>query len=113
MVRKCICILALLGLLACCLPCHSVRAAAVYPSLQFSGTTAICKGTVSGSGSISANLELWQGSTKLISWPGSGNGFVQISETYTVVSGVTYTLKLNGTINGVSFPEASVTKTCP
>ena len=93
-----------------------VRAAETgHPSvkLQFTGNTANCKGTVISSGSISITLELWQGSTKLVSWPGSGNGYVQISQPYTVVSGVTYTLKLNGTINGVSFPEVSETKTCP
>ena len=81
--------------------------------LQFTGTTADCKGTVIASGAISVTLELWQGSTKLVSWPGSGSNYVQISQPYTVVSGVTYTLKLNGTVNGVSFTEVSETKTCP
>ena len=91
----------------------STKASNVSVDLKFNGSTATCMGTVVGNGSISATLELWQGSTKLVSWPGSGSGYVQISQPYTVVSGVTYTLRLNGTINGVSFPEISETKTCP
>ena len=95
------------------LPARAANAGQPNVKLQFTGTTANCKGTVIANGSISVTLELWQGSTKLVSWPGSGSGYVQISQPYTVVSGVTYTLRLNGTINGVSFPEISETKTCP
>ena len=113
MVRKIVIGLVLIGICCCLCQQRAAEAGSRTVNLTFNGTTVNCSGTVFDSGSITANLELWQGSTKLISWPGSGNGFVQISETYTVVSGVTYTLKMNGTINGVSFPEASVTKTCP
>ncbi|MBO4872576.1 MAG: hypothetical protein J5496_04080 [Lachnospiraceae bacterium] len=113
MERKSVAVILLLAMLLSVLPAEAAVTLKKNVSLSFTDTTANCSGTVMGSGSISATLELWQGSTKLISWPGNGSGYVQINESYTVVSGVTYTLKLNGTINGVAFTEASVTRTCP
>lgn len=97
----------------CLLTFPKLKAASVTTELQFSGLTASCKGTIVGSGSIEATLELWRGSTKLESWSDSGTGYLQISETYSVSHGVSYTLKLTGTIGGVAFPESSVTKVCP
>ena len=113
MVRKCVTLCLLLGLFLCLYQPEAVHAESMRVKLTFNGTTATCFGSVSPSGSIEITLELWQGNTKLVSWSGSGTGYVQISETYTVSHNVTYTLKLNGTVNGVAFTEASVTETCP
>ncbi len=83
-------------------------------TLNYSGTTALCKLTVIDTGkSIDATMELWQGNTKLATWNDSDTTQVILDETYGVTSGVSYTLKGYGTINGVSFNMTSVTKTCP
>lgn len=82
------------------------------PSLKVSGTTATCSAKVVSSGkTINATLELWQGGTLIASWSKTGTGLVTFSETVTIVRGLTYTLTLSGTINGVAFPTQSVTKT--
>lgn len=83
-------------------------------SLSFTGSTANCSMIVQDTGkNIDATMELWQGSTKLITWNDSKKSLVNINETYGVTSGVSYTLKGYGTINGVSFNMTPVTKTCP
>ncbi len=83
-------------------------------NLNYSGTTALCKFSVTDTGkSIDATMELWQGNTKLATWNDSDTTQVILDETYGVTSGVSYTLKGYGTINGVSFNMTPVTKTCP
>jgi hypothetical protein len=47
------------------------------------------------------------------SWSGSATSRLVITGTHSVVSGQTYTLKVNGTINEVAFSSAPITKTCP
>lgn len=87
--------------------------ASVSSQLRFSinGTTATCKFKVTDPGKyINATMELWQGSTFITSWSGSGYSIVNLSETYTVLSGVTYTLKGYGTSGGVSFTAPDITK---
>ena len=80
-------------------------------TFSISGTTATCKLRVSDMGKyINANMELWQGSTFITSWSASGYSVVGLSETYTVTSGVTYTLKGYGTSGGVSFTAPEITK---
>ena len=82
------------------------------PTLTVSGTTATCRGSIRyASAYIEADLELWQGSTLVASWHQTGTGRVTISETATIVHGITYTLTLSGTVNGVAFTPASITKT--
>ena len=80
-------------------------------SLSLNGTTATCKMRVSDPGKyINATMELWQGSTFITSWSASGYSVVSMSETYTITSGLTYTLKGYGTSGGVSFTAPDVTK---
>lgn len=80
-------------------------------SLTLNGTTATCKLKVTDPGKyINATMELWQGSTFITSWSGSGYSVVNLSETYTITSGLTYTLKGYGTSGGVSFTAPDVTK---
>ena len=82
------------------------------PGLTFDGTIASCKSTIIASGqTINATLELWQGSTLVASWSDCKTGIVSLSGTATVTSGLTYTLTVSGTINGVAFTPQSVTKT--
>ena len=80
-------------------------------SLSLNGTTATCKMKVTDPGKyINATMELWQGSTFITSWSASGYSVVNMSETYTITSGLTYTLKGYGTSGGVSFTAPDVTK---
>ena len=91
----------------------ATQAVTVTPTLTFSGTTATCKVNIYKYGkSINATLELWRGNTLIASWSDTATSHLLISETKTVVKGQTYTLKVSGTIGGVSFTGTSVTKTC-
>ena len=79
--------------------------------LTLNGSTATCKMKVTDLGkSINATMELWQGSTFITSWSASGYSVVNMSETYTITSGLTYTLKGYGTSGGVSFTAPDVTQ---
>ena len=86
----------------------------VIPSIYFSGTTANCEVTISALGKyIDADLELWQGNTKVASWPGSGSNYVIISGTYGALHGREYTLKVTGTIGGVAIDVPDISYVCP
>lgn len=90
------------------------RAADYVPSLSFSGTTANCYVSITALGKpITATLELWHGSTCVDSWTGSATSRLIISQKCSVADGETYTLKVSGTIDGVSFTGTPVSGTCP
>lgn len=85
------------------------------PSLTFSGTTANCSVIVRASSGdeIDATLSLYRGSVLVDSWPGEGTTAVYISGSCSgLTKGVTYTLKVSGTVDGVSFSGTPVSATC-
>lgn len=85
------------------------------PNLSFSGTTANCTGRVTTGNeddSIVATLTLWHGNTFVYSWSGSGTDYVYLSGSCTVSKGETYTLTIDATVNGVSIPQKSISRTC-
>ena len=83
------------------------------PILSFDGTTANCSVSITAIGKpITATLELWHGSTRVAQWSDSATSRLIIDEDCTVTKGQTYTLKVSGTINGVSFTGTPVTGTC-
>ncbi len=82
------------------------------PTLTASGNTATCGCRITFSGQeIDATMELWQGSTLVASWQDTGTGRVDFYETVTIVRGLTYTLTVSGTVDGISFTPRSITKT--
>lgn len=82
-------------------------------SLTFSGTTANCSGSVTDPGkSIVATMTLSRGSTVVGSWSGSGTSYVVLNGSCTVTKGLSYTLVISGTVDGVSFSTTPITKTC-
>ncbi len=84
------------------------------PRLSFSGTTANIEVTVQGVGcDIEATVQLWCGNSMLDSWEGSGRTAIVIRGSAEVERGKTYTVRVNGTIDGESFQEATITKKCP
>ena len=83
-------------------------------ALTFSGTTANCEMNVEKDGaSITAKMELWQGTTKLHEWSGAGSDSVTLSGNHNCVSGISYELRGSGKVNGVSFNITPVTRICP
>ena len=89
------------------------RASVNQPTLTFSGTTALCEFRITDLGKyIQVTMELWKGSVLVKSWSKSGTDMVTMSETCTVDRGPTYTLKVSGTSDGVSFISIPVTKSC-
>ena len=92
------------------------RAAGATLNLSFNGTTAICSAICKGdqtSDEIEATMTLYQGSTYVDSWSGSGTWKVTLSGQHRVTSGKTYRLEVSYTINGVEKPAVSTTNTCP
>ena len=84
-------------------------------TLTFSDGAANCGGTVyadSDSDKISAEMTLWSGGICVTRWEDEAKGMLLFSETVDVVCGQSYTLKVSATVNGVSIPTASKTKTC-
>lgn len=93
-----------------------LRAAPARAVLTFDGTTAICSATCYGnqtSDDLDVTLTLYQGSTYIDSWSGSGKWRVILTGKCEVKSGKTYRLELTYSINGEEMPTTSTTKTCP
>ena len=85
------------------------------PSLQFDGTTAICTALCRGDytdDQIRATLTLYQGTTRIDSWSGSGTWSATVSGRCKVQKGKTYKLVLTYSINSVTKPSVTVTNTC-
>lgn len=89
----------------------------ISPLLQFSGKTANCYVEVSAdkaTDKIEITASLWRGSTCLETWTESGYEYVYLSESKTVsISGVTYKLTADVTINGKALPQVESTAKCP
>lgn len=85
----------------------------VHTVLTFTGTTANCEAMItSASDDIDATMTLKQGNRVIDSWSGSGTGIVFLDGDCHVTKGVTYTLTVEGTRNGVAFKATPVTRTC-
>lgn len=90
------------------------RATTVVPSLSFNGTTANCSASITDfGGEIKATLTLWNGNRVVDSWYGEGTSVLRISGSCKVTEGVTYSLKVTGTVDGVGFAGSPVYGTCP
>ena len=90
------------------------RAPAILPGLSFSGTTATCSLFVSSNtnDNIRAVIKLWQGSRAIVTWNVSGREYLDFVNTYSVSRNTTYKLTADVTINGESYPQVSVSRTC-
>ena len=82
----------------------TTTAVRIQRSLEFSGTTALCNGTVEEVDKlISVTMELWCGNVPLAVWSDTGTSRICLSGSINVPGSMTYTLKLYGTVDGVSF----------
>ncbi|MDO4316098.1 MAG: hypothetical protein Q4C45_09985 [Oscillospiraceae bacterium] len=87
------------------------------PTLSFSGTTATCAVNIradSLSDKISATVKLWDGNTCLKTWTDSGTGYLFFSETHSkdIEPGKSYTMTVDYTIAGKSYPQLSTSAVC-
>lgn len=90
----------------------NVRFNPAQPTVSINGNKAKCSARLNSPGAIiNATLELKQGSTVIASWSDTGIGYLLLSGTANVTPGVTYTLTVSGTVNGVAFTPASITVT--
>ena len=106
-----ICLCAALLVTASAVSVQSVKKNA---NLEFNGTSATCTTHIMADNSndvISGTMKLAQGSATVASWPISAKGEVSLTKTAAVSSGKTYTLTVSYTINGISQPTMSVTRT--
>lgn len=93
-----------------------LRTVSAKPMLSFNGTTAFCSVICRGDSSddtIDVTLTLYQGLTYVDSWSDSGSGQVKLSGSCKAVSGKSYKLVVDYSVNGESKPSVSTTKTCP
>lgn len=93
-----------------------MRVISAKPMLSFNGTTAFCSVICRGDSSndtIDVTLTLYQGSSYVNSWSDSGKGRVALSGTCEAVSGKSYKLVVDYSVNSVSKPSVSTTRTCP
>ena len=93
----------------------ATRSTIITPKLTFSETTAQCTVSVIGNSTsefIEVTMKLMYGPSCVDSWTGSGYGFVRIQESATAISGRTYELVVEVTVNGVAKEPISTTKTC-
>jgi hypothetical protein len=87
----------------------AMTAPSITKSLTFNGTTANCSVSVRDSGkTINVTMELLRGDVSLGIWSDSGTSLVTLDESLTVATGMIYTLKVYGTINGVPFEAAPI-----
>lgn len=87
------------------------------PVLQFNGRTATCAVEVSAdklTDKIEVTAALWRGSTCLETWTQTEYGYLYLEETKDVsIRGVTYTLKVDISLNGNALPQIETSEKCP
>ena len=106
-------VLLLIMMLSLSAQAAEMRVITASPYLTFNENTATCMAdckSTNPSDKVSATLTLYQGSTCVTSWSGSGNGRVIIS---TVKSGMEYKLVLSYSVNGKAQESVSVTAISP
>ena len=82
------------------------------PTMTVTGASVQCTAKVTfWNQSIDATLELYQGSTLVAWWTKTGTGLVSFSEPAPFISGLSYTLTISGTANGIAFTPQSITQT--
>jgi type 1 fimbria pilin len=113
--KRRLCALAAVLVLVMTMTAHAAPARTPRPngSLTFNGTTATCSTTLSDYGKeLDVELQLWQGSTLVASWPASGTSKVSVEGTCQVTKGQTYSLVVTGTAGSSDFSITLATKTC-
>ena len=88
----------------------------ISPGLFYTGTTARCSVLVSAynvSQEVEVTVTLWHGNSWIESWDLFGYGYVDWEDTVTVVSGNTYTLTIDATIDGEDLDQVYISKKCP
>ena len=91
------------------------RAVGASPSLRFNGTTANCSVIVNGNpgDDIDAVLSLYRGNSRIASWPGKGTTAIYISGSASgLTKGVTYTVRVSGTVGGEVISSTPMSVTC-
>lgn len=95
----------------------ATQAAFATPVLVFDGRTATCAVEVSAdkaTDKIEVTAALWRGSTCLETWTQTAYEYLYLEETKDVsIRGVTYTLKVDITVNGKVWPQVETSAKCP
>lgn len=85
----------------------------MYPDLTFANREATCFVEIQAdklTDTISATMELWQGTTKINEWSDSGTLYLSMEETATAKRYRTYSLVINYSINGVSKTPVTISR---
>lgn len=93
----------------------SPRVVQTSPRISFNGTMASCSVVVTGNQSkdnISIVMKLWNGGTCVKTWEAKATGYLYAKESAAVVSGKTYSLTVDVTIDGKALPTVTTSGTC-
>lgn len=93
----------------------SPRAATIWPSMAFNGTTAQCSVSVTAehfTDDIEITVKLWRNGKCIKTWEDSGTGYLIFDRTTTVTRGYTYIMTADVTLDGAIQPTVSVSKEC-
>lgn len=88
------------------------------PTLTITGTRATCRLSVTAQAGadIDGTLTLYESGMEVMSWPVSGTTSVQMSQSWSVLSGHSYTLTADITVEGAGGTDhiiKSASATCP
>lgn len=90
------------------------RTVDIVPDIVFSGNKATCTARITGdrvTDQIAAKMTLKQGSRVINEWSDSGRGILKLTGNANVSRLTTYTLTVSATINGVTRPAVTITRT--
>ena len=88
------------------------RMISVLPEITVDGTTATCKVRAAAdhmSEHLEATIKLYRGNILLATWYEDGYGYIDFTETKTVLSGHIYKLTVDLTVDGVAVPQVTAT----
>lgn len=114
--RICVWMVLIVLVLSVSVQAVELRYVTAQPSLSFNGTVASCSAICredSSNDKIDATLTLYQGSSYVDSWSGSGKDRGALSGTCEAVSGKSYTLVVDYSVNGELKPSVYTTRTYP
>ena len=92
----------------------STRTILTQHSITFSGTEADCMVRITAdkmSDKVVGTMELWQGTTMIDSWDGTGMYTLRLNGTAKVDKNKTYTLRVEYSVNGVTQTPIQISKT--
>ncbi len=115
--RKCTALLLAIVVILSCVVCAFATTKSITKGsdLSFYGNTAYVSAYVRETGSYcTISAKLYKGNSLVGSWNDSDYDLAAVSDSVSgCISGQVYSLKVTATVNGISVPISTISKTCP